>query len=799
MRGDRENRPHVAQPNDPALIVVRGPKGIGKSDLVRRWTTNRPQTATLWLHVTPPRNSHNFWMRVISQVHARGWITDQVLYAAISRATAPDANIRDITSDILAEIPATPLLVIDDLHSAISEELYCEILRDLAHFLRECERLRAVIVESHPSPLEDLGLPPYLLLSDAHMPPVAFLGKSRRALAPVPGLHTLVQDPARLLTVCLAAVPHDLDAEVAAAATGHDGDEILAILTRWRLGSTRVGARGTRFVFYDDVRAEALVELRRTWPQELTAAARRLTALYRARGERELAFEFTLLTEDSDLMTRVGLRMTPFPMQFSPRMFELLTQLPLAEVRRSPLLSLLIATISQRFPRTDMSAIELYRHAAVSARSAAHGLDPSTRLILLGVESFALRHSGNVRGSVTAALLFTEHALALMRGRTIDNDLAHAFGHFAYQSAIALIAGSEYEAASSLLYQLAEFCLAHDITYRRRAAHAALSYLEALTGHTYASASLAPSADVADAPALQESRSYPAFIDASAVIRAGLTADFAAMQQKLAEFRTRPHDMHWDVLLFGEVLLDLAAGNVGAARVRFDTAIESHNAATVPTFTARRVSYLRWILVLFGENPRLLAATGIRAADDPISLAFSAGRDIDQGDTDGAATKLSRAATAARTPLQQHVVFTLLARLGAITGDQESTQHAASILLVLARTHHLRLAFALLTRDERTRILASLAAPSELRAAFEKTRPLAQEHSAATAPVLTARQLVIIRALADMGSRQEVAKRLFLSPGTVKAHLRAIYKKLDAHSEAEALYKAAALGLLQQP
>lgn len=66
----------------------------------------------------------------------------------------------------------------------------------------------------------------------------------------------------------------------------------------------------------------------------------------------------------------------------------------------------------------------------------------------------------------------------------------------------------------------------------------------------------------------------------------------------------------------------------------------------------------------------------------------------------------------------------------------------------------------------------------------------------ALAPVLAPRQLVVIRTLAELGDRQAVADKLFLSPGTVKAHLRAIYKKLGAHNQTEALSKAAQLGLL---
>jgi DNA-binding CsgD family transcriptional regulator len=297
---------------------------------------------------------------------------------------------------------------------------------------------------------------------------------------------------------------------------------------------------------------------------------------------------------------------------------------------------------------------------------------------------------------------------------------------------------------------------------------------------------------------MKRSRSYRAFLDSEAVIRAGMAGDFPALHRAVAAFRARPHEMHWDILLFGEVLLDIATGNTGAARVRFDEAVGTHLVPSTSKTTARRASYLRSVLVLLGENPRLLGTAGTRMSEDPISLAFSAGRDIDHGDYDAASGKLSKAAAGARTPFQEHVVFTMLARLGIAGQDADSTRDSASHLLVLARTHKLKIAFALLADDERARILDSLGSPAELRAAFAATRPLTIDNAPTNTSMLTARQLDVIRALAEFGSRQEVAKKLFLSPGTVKAHLRAIYKKLDAHNQAEALYKAAALGLLQK-
>jgi LuxR family maltose regulon positive regulatory protein len=61
---------------------------------------------------------------------------------------------------------------------------------------------------------------------------------------------------------------------------------------------------------------------------------------------------------------------------------------------------------------------------------------------------------------------------------------------------------------------------------------------------------------------------------------------------------------------------------------------------------------------------------------------------------------------------------------------------------------------------------------------------------------LSEREVEVLRHLAMGLSQAEVAKRLFLSPFTLKAHTRNIYSKLDVHSLVEAINKARDLGLI---
>lgn len=66
----------------------------------------------------------------------------------------------------------------------------------------------------------------------------------------------------------------------------------------------------------------------------------------------------------------------------------------------------------------------------------------------------------------------------------------------------------------------------------------------------------------------------------------------------------------------------------------------------------------------------------------------------------------------------------------------------------------------------------------------------------APAPVLTGREVEVVRLLARGLSNRAIADALFLTEATVKTHLVRIYRKLDAENRAGAVAQAIAHGLL---
>ncbi len=64
------------------------------------------------------------------------------------------------------------------------------------------------------------------------------------------------------------------------------------------------------------------------------------------------------------------------------------------------------------------------------------------------------------------------------------------------------------------------------------------------------------------------------------------------------------------------------------------------------------------------------------------------------------------------------------------------------------------------------------------------------------AGILSPREQEVLHALAQGATTGEIARRLVISESTVKTHVRHILEKLDATTRAEAVARAAALGLL---
>ncbi len=144
-----------------------------------------------------------------------------------------------------------------------------------------------------------------------------------------------------------------------------------------------------------------------------------------------------------------------------------------------------------------------------------------------------------------------------------------------------------------------------------------------------------------------------------------------------------------------------------------------------------------------------------------------------------------------------------LAQAERLLEDEVATAHHGWALLLLARTRcrRGRLTDADLSlQSARTELqelrdggrLSSLLAEVELELARARSR--AAEGQLLEAP--SDAELAVLNLLASDGSARQIGDQLFVSLNTVRSHMRALYRKLGVNSRAEAIARAAQLGLL---
>jgi LuxR family transcriptional regulator, maltose regulon positive regulatory protein len=96
-----------------------------------------------------------------------------------------------------------------------------------------------------------------------------------------------------------------------------------------------------------------------------------------------------------------------------------------------------------------------------------------------------------------------------------------------------------------------------------------------------------------------------------------------------------------------------------------------------------------------------------------------------------------------------------------------------------------------LAHDGRVAMLAA-----EVEREIEQLRGRASDGEVLDPP--TPAELAVLRLLASELSARQIAEQLFLSPNTVRSHMRAIYRKLGVNSRTEAVARADVLGLFEQ-
>ncbi|MEU9083969.1 LuxR C-terminal-related transcriptional regulator [Streptomyces sp. NPDC048357] len=265
----------------------------------------------------------------------------------------------------------------------------------------------------------------------------------------------------------------------------------------------------------------------------------------------------------------------------------------------------------------------------------------------------------------------------------------------------------------------------------------------------------------------------------AAVIRAGIAAaegDGEAALAALRALRTagapvRPHAWAVAELAVAESAAHLVRGDAAEALRALD-AVDAVDA--VAAGDGERPAHLvAWARAL------LAAGRGEEAARALAGL---------PGD-DGATTPVR-----ARARLLQ-------AQIAAADGDPEEARRRLGEALGLARPEELRRMFTesgpwvrrILSRDPQlARLHGWLSSRTPVRAPASTT---GGQQPPVVEP-LSERETEVLRKAAELLSTEEIAAELYLSPNTVKTHLKSIYRKLSVTRRSEAVHRAQDLGML---
>lgn len=77
-------------------------------------------------------------------------------------------------------------------------------------------------------------------------------------------------------------------------------------------------------------------------------------------------------------------------------------------------------------------------------------------------------------------------------------------------------------------------------------------------------------------------------------------------------------------------------------------------------------------------------------------------------------------------------------------------------------------------------------------------RAIARYTADVSAPLLSDREVEVLKVMVDGLTTQQIAARLFISENTVKTHVRHIFEKLEVSNRAEAVGKALQMGLIKK-
>lgn len=471
----------------------------------------------------------------------------------------------------------------------------------------------------------------------------------------------------------------------------------------------------------------------------------------------------------------------------------LLDDLPLTVLARFPLLAICLAIAYSATGKFKLKTLELLALAAAGARTVGRKAPPPNRLIMITVESVAMRLSGAGEASVRSA----RSGIALYREMSPGqrDGIGPFEGPLLIQLALNLHAGGVNDEALIATELGVSADQRHNRVDNDHYAATVQAYLYALNGDVHkASGMLAES--------LPEHWSNPA-TNAYFATPYRATAFLCAMDEQRFDDAARwvellRIDQHsnefWPSIRLAEALLAVIRGETTASLVRMQGYLVREREQPVVQRAGRQMlaSAACLLNLAVGDASQAFKAA-TKSPDGTSRLMLQAGVRLAQGD----AAEVLRMCTALGTPVQPRARFEQAVLVLAATLQQSNVAAVGGALrrvAALSEEYGLGLALNLLPAPDLERIL-SAARDMRIRLKIDPNAVSNMPGGLGRA-VLSSRELAVLGELVSTGSASLIAERQFVSVNTVKSQLRSIYRKLGVSDRASALDAARVQGLV---
>ena len=836
-----------------ALTIVRAPAGAGKSTAVADWAGGVRTPAGVWLTLGGPAvNRYTFWRALLDSLVDAEIRGAAAAFGSVDPGPSTAGSLLGILLRGFARLPEPLLIVIDDYHLVADDAVH----DDLIVLLEQTPGMHLIVATRTATPLEnpenatriDTRVIQPAQLSFTEQETALVVGSARpeataeeahhihevlggwplatralllelehgsdpgieRTLASVAAAQfsdrlgveivSTMTDPALLLFALRTSIAEDLTLALAEAlAPGSDVEGMLGALERDGVGAWHRADRVPRFRYQPAIRAALEAELRRRYPGEIAALRGTLGSWFAENGRPyEAIVQFNEVRDWGSMVGVAQRHYTTLIYYHGAGLLTILSAIPGVQLRRHPLLLVLLGLLSYGSPSTPAERLRSLANMGMTLLNLRlGGVDRVDQVWLLT----ALLGSQRIGGKYAQAAATGERLSELVGSLSAD-ELDHVSGIL---PSLYNHLGTGYLYVERADAALPMFAAAKSLSVgqpRTIGLHAdsLAALVFAMSGDMLEARRRIEELDTGNAFEGWRGTYFAAgFHLAKSIDHLERFDADGALEQVGMLAEHAPTIEHWPLLLRSEGLAMLTRGSA------FDGATEL--ASRIATRGRRNPTSFPMRALLALTQADLLLAAG-----QPVR----AGKILAPYDTGGASVQLGLARVALATsrpedalarveelvwteaPVHRARAEALLTKAVATAalGQGAAAMRPLDLALEIMEARGLRRPLMMLPRDPLADLLSAY---GDWRGApavrlLDGVPDVFSRFDAVGR--LTAREILVIKELAETPQIALVAERLFVSPNTVKTQLRSIYRKLGVSSREDAVLVARDRGLL---